>query len=67
MNIDDIAEGTKFCKETGKPIIDGKCVCSGEAIDKECGCSHSCHDHIDIRKIIPFIILNASFYKGFSL
>lgn len=62
MKIDDITEGEepKVCKESGKPIIDGKCVCSGEPIDEQC----KCNGHIDIRKILPFIILNASFYKG---
>lgn len=64
MNIDDIAEEVRICKESGKPIIDGKCVCSGEPVDKECNCLNGCHDRIDIRKIIPFIILNASLYKG---
>ena len=67
MNIDDITnEDVRLCKQSGKPIIDGKCVCSGEPVDKECGC-HGCHDHVDIRRILPFIILNASFYKGLSL
>jgi len=66
MNIDDIAEQTKLCKESGKPIIDGKCVCSGEPTENQCKCQSECHDHIDIRKIIPFIIHNANFYKGFN-
>ena len=66
MEIGDIAEGkaTKTCKESGKPIIDGKCVCSEEPTDKQCNCQDECHEHIDIRKILPFIIQNARFYKG---
>lgn len=64
MKIDDIAEGgPRICKESGKPIIDGKCVCSGEPVDKQCECQNGCH-RIDISKILPFIILNAQFYKG---
>ncbi|MBM3199819.1 hypothetical protein FJZ53_02690 [Candidatus Woesearchaeota archaeon] len=64
MNIDDITnENVRLCKQSGKPIIDGKCVCSGEAVDKQCGCSHSCHERIDMRKIVPFLIYLASFYR----
>lgn len=64
MNIDDIAEKnvTGICKENGKPIIDGKCVCPGKQSEKQCGCQN----HIDIMPILPFLIHNAGFYKGFS-
>jgi len=50
---------TKFCKESGKPIINGKCVCPSKKQKHNCECT----DHIDIMQIIPFIIHNASFYK----
>ncbi|MBU4501568.1 MAG: hypothetical protein KKA79_03185 [Nanoarchaeota archaeon] len=56
-------EITGFCKESGQPIIDDKCVCPGEKEQKHCGCCGN-HDFIDIGPIIPFIIHNASFYKG---
>ncbi len=65
MNIDEIAEEAKFCKETGKPIIDGKCVCSGKPVEKQCSCQSECH-HIDIRSILPFIIQIAESYKGLN-
>ncbi|MDP2906515.1 MAG: hypothetical protein Q8O03_01095 [Nanoarchaeota archaeon] len=53
MNIDDIAnENVKFCKETGKQIIGGKCVCSGKQSEKKCGCTNNCQEVIDIRKYL---------------
>lgn len=65
MNIDDIAnENAKFCKETGKQIIDGKCVCSGKPAEEQCKCQTKCHESIDLKKIIPFLIYLSKFYKG---
>lgn len=63
MNIDDITKKnvTGVCKESGKPVIDGKCICSGETTENNCKCQ------INIRQILPFLIQNARFYKGFSL
>lgn len=66
MNIDDIAnENVKFCKETGKQIIDGKCVCSGKPVEKECKCQNGCHERINLNEIMPFIEYLARFYRPF--
>ncbi|MDP2908573.1 MAG: hypothetical protein Q8N77_02085 [Nanoarchaeota archaeon] len=65
MNIDDIAnENVRFCKETGKQITDGKCVCSGKPVEKECKCTNGCHESIDLGKLAPFLIYLSKFYKG---
>ena len=64
MKIDDIIEGsvTGHCKKSGKPIIDGNCVCPGEQKEHKC----KCQGQMDLRKIIPFIALNARYYKGLN-